>query len=323
MSQKKPMHPALFAVHLAAVAMFCLAALTGCGNGDDGEPAITGNVLVSWAPADCSAEGQLNVVARVYDTTYDHIASGGPWQCSAGEGTLDVTAGSNRTVVLFALDNSGRFKYRGEKRGLEVPQDEETLTFIIDLTDFAPLLLLIEDGIAVAGEFTLSWEPVVLADEYLVSLSDNPDFLNPVIEETITGQRYTPTNLTTGVIYYWKVRSLDNFGNLSTDSEVRQFLFREPEVAILQPLDGALFSAADDIEFSGRASDMHGAPLTGMSLVWESSLDGILGAGEAFNLYDLGEPPLTAGTHIITLTAEDDEGYAGSDSIALTIIAPD
>lgn len=324
MSKEKPSHPVLKVLLLAAVALFCGAAFVGCGNGDEGEQKPSGRVLVSWTPGDCSAAEPPSVVARVYNASYEPITGGGPWPCSAGEGTLDrVTAGNDRTVVLLAGDGNGGYTHRGEKRGLEVRQDEETLTFLIDLSVFAPPLLEIEDGIDVAGDITLSWEYVDLADAYSVMLAANADFQNPVIDETVSGLDFTPTNLTTGVLYYWKVQSLDTFGNLSAASEIRRFLFREPEVDILKPLDGELFSASDNIQFAGQAVDMNGVPLIGSSLVWESSLNGRLGAGGAFNLYELGDPPLSVGMHTITLTATDDEGYAGSASITLTIVAPD
>ncbi len=139
----------------------------------------------------------------------------------------------------------------------------------------------------------------------------------------VSSPAYTPTGLTTGVLYYWKVQSLDNFGNASAGSEIRRFLFREPDVSISSPLDGEQFSTLYNIEFSGQALDLNGSPLTGSSLVWESSLDGILASGATFNLSDLDGEIISEGTHTITLTATDDEGYEGSDSITVSIVAPE
>ena len=64
-------------------------------------------------------------------------------------------------------------------------------------------------------------------------------------------------------------------------------------------------------------------PLTGSSLVWESSRDGRLASGATFNLFELDGEIISKGTHTITLTATDDEGYEGSDSITMTIVTPE
>lgn len=279
---------------------------------------------VSWASSDCSEGETLRMVAIVYDGSFGYITYGGPWACSSEQGVVsNVTTGSNRTVVLFAEDSSGAFKLRGEKRGIAVQENMETQTDEIQLYNFVPLLKLIEDDASVAGEFDLTWEYVALADGYQVTLADNAEFQTPVISEMVSSPAYTPTGLTSGVLYYWKVQSLDSFGNASAESEIRRFLFREPDVSISSPLDGEQFSTLDNIKFSGQGLDLNGAPLTGSSLVWDSSLDGILASGTTFNLFDLGEPPLSEGTHTVTLTATDDEGYEGSDSITMTIVAPE
>lgn len=313
------------AAHLASIALCCLAVLMGCGNDDeDDAKGSTGLVRVSWTSSDCSDGEALRMVAIVYDGSFGYITYGGPWACSSEQGLVsNVTTGSNRTVVLFAEDNSGAIKLRGEERGIAVQENMETQTDEIQLYNFVPLLKLIENDSSVTGEFDLTWSYVDFADGYRVTLADNAKFQPPVISEMVSSPVYTPTGLTTGVLYYWKVQSLDSFGNASAGSEIRRFLFREPDVSISSPLNGEQFSTIDNIEFSGQALDLNGAPLTGSSLVWESSLDGILASGATFNLDDLGEPPLSEGTHTVTLTATDDEGYEGSDSITMTIVAPE
>jgi hypothetical protein len=318
-------NPCIRIFRLAAIALCCTAVLVGCGEDDEDDAnRSTGFVRVSWASSDCSQTATSGIVAIVYDGSFGYITYGGPWACASEQGLVaNVTAGFNRTVVLFAEDASGAFKLRGEKRGIAVQENSETQTNAIQLYNFVPLLKLIENDAAVVGEFDLTWDYVTFADGYRIILADNAGFQAPEISEMVSSPTYTPTVLTTGVLYYWKVQSLDSFGNTSAGSEIRRFLFREPDVSITSPLDGALFSTLDDIEFSGQALDLNGAPLTGSSLVWESSLDGILASGETFSLFDLGEPPLSEGAHTVTLTATDDEGYAGSDSITMTLVAPE
>ncbi len=66
--------------------------------------------------------------------------------------------------------------------------------------------------------------------------------------------------------------------------------------------------------FNGVAADPEDGMLVGASLVWTSSIDGVIGTGAPFNYL----PSL--GTHTITLTATDSGGSAGTSSITLTMM---
>jgi hypothetical protein len=69
----------------------------------------------------------------------------------------------------------------------------------------------------------------------------------------------------------------------------------------------------DEVAFAGSAND----PETGdvsASLVWSSQKDGPIGAGASFSVSDL-----TMGRHVITATATDPDGNAGSATISVRI----
>ncbi len=85
-------------------------------------------------------------------------------------------------------------------------------------------------------------------------------------------------------------------------------------VAILAPADGASFQLGAAVVFSGEAQDSYGA-LPGDMLLWGSSLDGELGPGNSMTLSDL-----SLGTHVIVLSAHNEAGSSGQDSISIEIV---
>jgi hypothetical protein len=85
-------------------------------------------------------------------------------------------------------------------------------------------------------------------------------------------------------------------------------------VTITLPLYGEKFSLAEQILFSGSASDFLEGDLTGTSLVWISSKDGQIGTGTTFSRDDL-----SAGDHTITLTAKNSLGEEGAAIITITV----
>ncbi len=86
-----------------------------------------------------------------------------------------------------------------------------------------------------------------------------------------------------------------------------------PAVVITSPTDGASFETGENISFAGSATDSEDGTLTS-SLVWMSNLEGQIGTGGSFGAV------LSDGTHVITASATDSGGLAGSDSITITVV---
>jgi PKD repeat protein len=87
-----------------------------------------------------------------------------------------------------------------------------------------------------------------------------------------------------------------------------------PVVTILGPPDGTQVTAGTTVRFQGAATDAEDGALTGASLLWQSNLSGAFGTGE-----DRPFASLTAGAHQITLTAVDNQGGIGTDTIRLVV----
>ena len=80
-----------------------------------------------------------------------------------------------------------------------------------------------------------------------------------------------------------------------------------PAVTISSPAANASIDEFQTVTFTGSATDPEDGALTGSALVWTSSIDGALGTGTSFTRDDL-----SPGDHVITLTATDGEGRAGT-----------
>lgn len=89
-----------------------------------------------------------------------------------------------------------------------------------------------------------------------------------------------------------------------------------PTCTISAPVDGTSQPYDDDFTFVASASDPEDGALSGASVVWTSSLDGVLGTG--LSITTMLEP----GDHTITCTATDSGGLTGIDSIGVTSQSP-
>lgn len=92
---------------------------------------------------------------------------------------------------------------------------------------------------------------------------------------------------------------------------------RAPTATISAPATGASFVTGEEIGFEGSGEDPEDGALRGGALVWTSDLDGEIGTGTSFTRSDL-----TAGEHIITLTATDSEGASGADAVSIAVTEP-
>ena len=86
-----------------------------------------------------------------------------------------------------------------------------------------------------------------------------------------------------------------------------------PVATITSPLNGSSYNLTDVILFSGTGVDFEDGVLSGASLVWTSSIDGNIGTGNTFSR------TLSSGNHTLTLTATDNKGAAGTDTVSFLV----
>ena len=152
-----------------------LILLSSCGSGSDSSfeaSSETGSIAFSVelrgptgeaaerqaAAIDCEAADVATVEAQVFDESNNLLVDGGPWDCTLGQGTIkDVTAGSNRKVVILGRDSNDTLLYRGEKSDITVTagQTANVGTIVLNLVQYT--LPLAKSG---NGNGTVTSSPV-------------------------------------------------------------------------------------------------------------------------------------------------------------------
>jgi hypothetical protein len=258
----------------------------------------------------------------VYNSVGELLANGGPWNCTAGRGTISsVSAGSGRILVIMGKNDEGNIIFRGQRSGIQVNADQDNDVGIIECYPFTPNLQAPADGATVnADAMGLSWSDVAGATEYHAIVSTSSELNDPIIDAVTAARNYSPTGLTNGTTYFWRVIAGDAYGNRGIGSQIRSFtvstehINASPHAQITSPAHDSTFTFADDIVFAGNGSDAEDGDLSGTSLVWHSDKDGTIGQGVSTS-----SNTLSAGIHQITLTATDSEGATGTDSVLILV----
>jgi hypothetical protein len=87
-----------------------------------------------------------------------------------------------------------------------------------------------------------------------------------------------------------------------------------PMAHILTPDTGKSFPLGATVILHSSGWDLEDRALTGASVVWTSSLDGVIATGRI-----TGSAELSVGVHLITMTATDSGGLSTSDTTTITI----
>ena len=111
----------------------------------------------------------------------------------------------------------------------------------------------------------------------------------------------------------------DEVGAVCTDAILVQ-IGNAPEVLLTEPTSGSTVNAGDAVSFSATVSDAEDAA-TRLSLSWESDVDGVIStqgansSGTSAFSYD----DLSPGTHTVTVTATDTDGFYGLDRATIYV----
>jgi hypothetical protein len=315
-----------------------LILLNACGSGSnpsDGSTTDTGVLHFSLvyhssgdhihaleAAIDCQGEGIATIEAMVYNSVGNLLASGGPWNCDAGRGTISsVPAGGGRIIVILGKNNENNVVFRGHKSGIQINANQENDVGIIACYSFTPNLQAPAHGAVLnTNAMGFSWSDVAGATEYRLVVSSNSELSDSIINTVTIARNYKPSGLSDSTTYFWQVVAGDAYGNRGIGSQIRSFSINAqhtnsaPGAKITSPANDSTFTTADDIVFTGNGSDAQDGDLSGTSLVWHSDKDGTIGQGVSTS-----SNTLSAGIHQITLTATDSEGATGTDSVLILV----
>ncbi|MFA6008716.1 MAG: PKD domain-containing protein [Desulfobacteraceae bacterium] len=131
-----------------------------------------------------------------------------------------------------------------------------------------------------------------------------------------TGNTFATASLQSGT-HVITLTVSDNFTTPGTGTATSIITINNtfPTVSITSPASNSSFYENADVSLSGVANDPEDGSLTGTSLVWRSSLSGVIGTGTPLVIDTLVE-----GTHSITLTATDsNDAPTTSSPITITI----
>ena len=113
------------------------------------------------------------------------------------------------------------------------------------------------------------------------------------------------------------IRVSDGFNTaLAVVKGLQDFTNAPPSVSILSPSSGYTTTNESRVVLVGRVGDFDQQWLPQNSIIWASSIDGILGYGWK------NETQLSAGSHLVTLSATDRDGAVATDTITINVITP-
>jgi hypothetical protein len=112
-----------------------------------------------------------------------------------------------------------------------------------------------------------------------------------------------------------RIIASDGVNTASDESDADFSITRKgPQIAILNPDDGAAYASGGEVVLQGEAIDYEDGSVADSAFEWTSDRDGELGRGPT-----LWALPLSAGRHRINLTVTDNDGNSVSDSVVITI----
>ncbi len=165
----------------------------------------------------------------------------------------------------------------------------------------------------------VEWTAVEGAENYQVSLTadDETGDFQEIATASATSFPFSPVN--PGTTYTAEVCLFTQGGGVGECGSTVDYTVPAglPTVTIVTPADMSEFTQGDtDITFEGNAVDQFDNEIPPEDLEWSSDVDGVLGTG---NVLNVAPADLTAGNHVITLTAIDSESNEGTASINIVI----
>lgn len=329
----------------ALVSILTALMVVACGGGSsDSESQPTGRLSfqLQWDRTSSSRTGLeragtddcsdvVTVTAAAYDTSGGLLQTGGPWDCTDGQGILTrVPANREVRVAIAGFDAYGTALYRGESGAFYLPGGGSVDAGLITAGTFTATLTSPGDGdIVPITNVTLAWNAVSGADHYVVQVADSYFFDAASIRETLTVDASAAPScepdtsyMNVEGSYYWRVQVVDGAGNTSDFSMYRYF-FISQEVLTVNITSPAVATVqlGDMVTFTAGVTDPDGNPLTESDLnyiSWSSDVNGTLTTTQL----SFSTDTLAGAYHSIYLYVSQPSGYYGSAQFNLRVNNP-
>lgn len=258
----------------------------------------------------------------------------GDYAVQAVDSAGTVLGSQGFTPGFLALTNPPREKDPAPFAGVRVPFPEGTVRFrVVDRNGALLNELPVSPGIPVvavskptqgeivSGPYTISW----------TGSDPDGDVLFYKIEYSLDGQKWvqlatrvTATSLVKdfgllpgGSHVQIRVTASDGVNSASALSGTFNVPLKPVEVYIDEPQPGSIHRIEAGISFQGSAHDpQQGEFFDDQKLVWSSDRDGEIGRGASLFV----SRNLSAGQHLVTLTASDSLGQPSSRSITIHVL---
>jgi hypothetical protein len=138
-----------------------------------------------------------------------------------------------------------------------------------------------------------------------------------MVAQNLTGTSATldATNFVAGNQARVRVWASDGIHSASDESDATFVIpNRVPTVTIIRPANGTTIFVEQSLNLEADAYDVDAGSLDGAQVQWTSNLDGVLGDGAQLTV-----STLRAGTHQITVRADDGQGGVATASVTVTV----
>lgn len=150
--------------------------------------------------------------------------SGLPNGVQASFSNNNTVPNTNSTLNLEGLENvpSGSYSFFVEGEG---GGQNFALTLDLEVVDSNPATaqLMVPADVAdnISTSTELTWQAVDFAENYILEISDNPNFNNIIYNTTVTTPDAAAEGLLGGTVYYWRVRATNICGDGESSSTFR------------------------------------------------------------------------------------------------------
>ena len=292
--------------------------------------------LSGWIKTDTAADAGVTVELEPW-VTYTGVVPDAPttpseYTVRAYNGANAELTVANLTVNFYARDPvrllpevaiEGAIAFPAGAVRFDILRGTKVLASV-PVTANAPVVTVTAPtGGTLTGKQTISWtgsdaDPgttLYYSVEYCESASSPCD----VIDSDLTANQVSADfdALPGSAAAFIRVTATDGLRTTSAQSPSFNVPFKAPEVELLEPDDGEEFPGGSDIIFDAMIFDEQDTTITAKSqLRWSSNVDGDIGTGA--RIYS---SKLSAGKHVVTLTATNSKGKSSTATVNITVTA--